>query len=388
MLKRSIQPLIEEWLFKKKILIIYGPRQVGKTTLSNSIIEKYKDRSLYINCETLEAKEVLESQSPNRIRSYFNGRDIIVLDEAQQIRDIGRTLKLMIDTYPDIQIIATGSSSFELSNKINEPLTGRNIKFQLYPLSLKEINEKYPIPVLSGKLENILRFGLYPEVFDQPDFEARRILGEIANDYLFKDILSLADIKKPEALIQILKALAFQLGNEVSYGEISKTTNINIDTVRRYIDLLEKCFIIFKLPSYSNNMRNELKRGFKVYFYDLGIRNSIIQSFNYIENRNDIGALFENFCIIERVKQIQANKEYGNLYFWRSYTPDKEIDFVEERDGMLHAFEFKWSSKASRNERLPKNFLENYGGVVDENGTPKNITFKVIDNSNWWEWLI
>jgi uncharacterized protein len=186
----------------------------------------------------------------------------------------------------------------------------------------------------------------------------------------------------------ILKALAFQLGNEVTYRELANTTKLHHETVTRYLDLLEKCFIIFRLPSYSRNMRNELKRGFKVYFYDLGVRNNLIQSFNTLENRNDIGALFENFCIIERIKQIQANKEYGNLYFWRSYLPDKEIDFIEERDGMLHAYEFKWNKKASSNAKLPKNFMENYGGGVDESGNLKNVTFKVIDSSNWWSWLV
>lgn len=384
MLNRSVFNLVQNWIGKNKVIIIYGARQVGKTTLSKLLIKNEGEgNSLYFNCEDWDKREVLESKNLIKIINNFDGKKFVVIDEAQKVNDIGSILKLIHDEYPNIQIIATGSSSFELGNKISEPLTGRNMKFTLYPISVKEMLQTFQYSEMNQKIESLLRFGSYPEVFDKSESEARESLVSLANDYLYKDVLALEDIKKPALLGKLLKALALQLGNEVNYHELAKLLDTSSETIERYIDLLEKCFIIYRLYSFSRNLRNELKKSFKVYFYDLGIRNSLISDFNKLENRQDVGALFENFCITERIKQMQANREFGNLYFWRSYLPNKEIDFIEERDGKLFAYEFKWNPKASGNARLPKNFLEAYGS----NANSCKVEFRVIDSSSWLEWL-
>lgn len=384
MLNRSVFNLVQNWIGKNKVIIIYGARQVGKTTLSKLLIKNEGEgNSLYFNCEDWDKREVLESKNLIKIINNFDGKKFVVIDEAQKVNDIGSILKLIHDEYPNIQIIATGSSSFELGNKISEPLTGRNMKFTLYPISVKEMLQTFQYSEMNQKIESLLRFGSYPEVFDKSESEARESLVSLANDYLYKDVLALEDIKKPALLGKLLKALALQLGNEVNYHELAKLLDTSSETIERYIDLLEKCFIIYRLYSFSRNLRNELKKSFKVYFYDLGIRNSLISDFNKLENRQDVGALFENFCITERIKQMQANREFGNLYFWRSYLPNKEIDFIEERDGKLFAYEFKWNPKASGNARLPKNFLEAYGS----NANSGKVEFRVIDSSSWLEWL-
>jgi predicted AAA+ superfamily ATPase len=228
---------------------------------------------------------------------------------------------------------------------------------------------------------------MYPEIVELNQTDARERLELLAGDYLYRDILAFENLKKPELLTKLLKALAFQLGNEVTYRELAKLLNTSVETIERYITLLEQSFIIFRLHSFSRNLRNELKSGFKVYFWDLGIRNSLISSFNALENRMDIGALWENFCIVEKIKQNQALKKYGNMYFWRTYLPDKEIDLVIEKDGKLFAYEFKWNPKASGNARLPQNFLEAYSQGLDEKGNSKNVEFRVIDSKNWLEWV-
>jgi uncharacterized protein len=388
MINRSILPHIKSWLDKHKVIIIYGARQVGKTTLSKALIQDQgEENCTYLSCERVSVRETLESQNLEEIIKSFQGKKFVVLDEAQLVNDIGRILKIIHDEHPDIQLVATGSSSFDLNNKLNEPLTGRNAKYVLYPFSIKELSQNLQYSEIRDKLNNILRFGTYPDVYDKPELESIEKLDFLSGDYLYKDLLALDNIKKPALLKNLLKALALQLGNEVNFHEIAKLLGTSSETVERYIDLLEKSFVIFRLYSFSRNLRNELKRGFKVYFYDLGIRNGIISDYKKVENRSDIGGLFENFCVLERLKQIQANREHGNLYFWRSYLPDKEIDFIEERDGKLYTYEFKWNPKASGNARLPKNFLESYGGGLDENGNSKNIEFKVVDSDNWWNWL-
>lgn len=385
LINRSVLTLIKDWLNKNKVIIIYGARQVGKTTISKQLIaEQGEDKCKYFNCEVVANRKVFESDNLLEIVNNFDGKKFIVVDEAQKVKNIGSILKQLHDEYPDIQIIATGSSSFELGNKLNEPLTGRNIKYTVYPLSVKEISQVYGYTQIGEKLESLLRFGSYPGVFDNTDQQCKDLLDVMANDYLYRDVLVLENIKKPALLEKLLSALAFQIGNEVNYNELAKLLGTTPPTVERYVDLLEKSFVIYRLRSFSRNSRNELKKGFKVYFYDLGIRNSLIQAYNPIEFRNDIGALFENFCVMERVKQIQSKKEGGNLYFWRSYLPDKEIDFIEERNGKLFAFEFKWNPKASGNARLPKNFFESYGSGENEG----NVEFRVIDNENWRQWLL
>ncbi len=387
LIPRFGQSFIENWLFKNKIIIVYGARQVGKTTLTKALVEKYSSTSTYFNCESLPVKEMLESYNLETIKSFFGNYKLIVLDEAQKIKNIGNILKLIIDTYPEIQIIATGSSSFELGNKVSEPLTGRNFKLTLYPISIQELSQVYDVVYIQEKLEHYLRFGMYPEVVEANEYDARERLELLAGDYLYRDILSFETLKKPELLIQLLKALALQVSREVTYRELAKLLDTSSETIQKYISLLEQSFIVFKLHSFSRKLRNELKSGFKVYFYDLGIRNSLISNFNTLENRTDKGALWENFCIIEKMKQMQVQREYGNLYFWRTYAPDKEIDLIIEKDGQLFIYEFKWNPKASGNARLPKNFFEAYTKGSGAQDTSKNVEFKVIDSQNWWQWL-
>lgn len=385
LIDRAVSNLIKNWLNQHKVMIIYGARQVGKTTISKLLMADHgEDKCKYFNCEVNASRKVFENDSLLEIVNNFDGKKFIVVDEAQKVNNIGSVLKQIYDEYPDIQIIATGSSSFELGNKLSEPLTGRNVRYTIYPLSVKELSQVYGYMGMEEKLESLLRFGSYPAIFDRSESEAKELLDVLSSDYLYRDILALEDIKKPALLEKLLSALAFQLGNEVNFNELAKLLDTTPPTVERYINLLEKCFVIYRLNSFSRNARNELKKGFKVYFYDLGIRNSLIQAYNSIEFRDDIGALWENFCVMERIKQIQANREGGNLYFWRSYLPDKEIDFIEERDGKLFTYEFKWNPKASGNARLPKNFLESYGSGQNEG----NVEFQVIDSGNWRNWLL
>ncbi len=374
MITRTIQKKIENELFKGKIIVVYGARQVGKTTLVKKIIENFKGKSSYFSCENLSVQEALSKPEPKTLKQFLGDAEIIILDEAQKIENIGLILKVLIDTYPKMQIIATGSSSFDLANKINEPLTGRKIVFKLYPLSLQEIKESKDAFEVQASLERILRFGLYPEVFSLSDEESIKKLDEIASSYLFKDVLSFEGIKKSSVLIKLLQLLALQVGNEVSYNEIANKLNINRITVEKYIDILEQCFIIFKLSAFSRNLRNEISRSVKVYFYDLGIRNALIKNFNSLSIRNDVGALWENFCIIERMKKNHYNDVFANYYFWRNYA-QKEIDFIEERDGKLFVFEIKWGKEL---KFPPKEFLETY----------KDSKYQTINRDNYWEFLI
>lgn len=393
MFKRSVQENIEQWLFKGKVIVLYGARQVGKTTLSKEILKKYADADKnfvsgnysltdkessykYLNCDLIPVRKALEVQDDEALRNYI-GADVklVVIDEAQRVENIGLILKILVDTYPEIQIIATGSSSFELSNKIKEPLTGRAIQFMLYPLSIQELSTKYDSYKLDIKLESLLRFGSYPAIVDESEEAARTFLESIASNYLYKDILEFEQVKNSKALFNLLELLALQVGNEVSYQELASNLDINVATVKRYIDLLEKCFVVFTLHAFSRNKRKEITKSVKIYFYDVGIRNALIQGFNRLDMRTDIGSLWENFCIVERLKFNQANKRYINKYFWRNYE-QKEIDYIEEHDGFLEGYEFKWGKEA-RKYRPPKAFVDNYD----------NATVKRIDRQNYQEFL-
>jgi len=374
-IRRSIQSKIEEVLFKNKVIIIYGARRTGKTTLVKAILENFKDETRYINCENLVNKEVLETQNIEQLKAFLGNYKLIVLDEAQNINRIGHVLKLLVDTYPEIQIIATGSSSFDLANQTGEPLVGRSRSFLLYPLSIQEITTEYDLLFVQSKLENYLRFGLMPPVFGLSEQEAIEELNQIASHYLYKDILAFDGVKQSSLVQNLLKALALQLGSEVSYRELGELVSTSHQTVARYIDLLEKCHIIFTLSSLSRNPRNEIKQGKKIYFYDLGIRNTLIQNYNILELRTDVGALWENFCILERMKLLQSRKQFYNQYFWRSST-QKEIDYIEEYDGILHTFEFKWSTR--KHPEQPKLFAESY---------PQS-TYDIINRENYWKYLI
>lgn len=353
---RNLYDQINEWLFQGKVLILYGARQVGKTTLSKQLIANNQD-ALYINCELFSAKELLESGNLERIRSFLGDAKLVVLDEAQKIRKIGSLLKLIHDTYPQIQLIATGSSSFELSGELSEPLTGRNVKFILYPVALSELQPNNNAFQLEERLHEFLRFGMYPEIIQRNENQKITLLDQMAGDYLFKDVLSFENLKRPELLLNLLKALALQLGNEVSFRELSLLLKVTIETVQRYIELLEKSFVLFRLPSFSRNLRNELTRNHKFYFYDTGVRNSLLHNYLPLDARTDTGAMWENFCVIERLKFNQRNKRNASLYFWRTYQ-QQEIDLIEECNGKIEAFEFKWNPAAKH--KIPSEFIKTY----------------------------
>jgi len=368
MIKRLLQKQIEDLLFKGKIIIVYGPRQVGKTTLAKEILKKYKSGGKYINCDVLSNRQALETTEPERLKTFLGDRKIIVLDEAQRITDIGLTLKVLVDTFPKLQIIATGSSSFDLADKISEPLTGRSFKFMLYPLSLQEIGDSFD-------LELLLRFGSYPEIFKTQDEEMKkRLLEGVTSDYLYKDILAFERIKKSNLVSGLLQLLALQVGNEVSYRELGRTLGVASRTVEKYIDLLEKVFVVFRLRSFSRNLRKEIAKSFKVYFYDLGVRNALVQAFNPLNIRGDVGFLWENFCISERMRFNTYSNNRVNYYFWRTYD-QKEIDYLEEKEGRLSGFEFKWAEKGVF--KKPKDFLKAYPGS----------SVKLIDRENYQGFL-
>ncbi|MEI7980298.1 MAG: ATP-binding protein [Bacteroidota bacterium] len=373
MIQREIQNVIETQLFKGKVIILYGPRRVGKTTLSKLLIDK-EVNSRYINCELLENKNALETTNSSALKSFLGNYRLIVLDEAQQIGDIGRVLKILSDTFPEIQMVATGSSSFELGNRLAEPLTGRSREYLLYPFSMTELlNVKDRIAV-TADLDAILRFGLYPEVYDKPEHEAIEELSQISSNYLYKDILQFELIKRPNLLLNLLNALALQIGSEVSLNELSRMLGETVPTIQRYIELLEKAFVIFRLRSYSRNLRKEIVKGQKIYFYDLGIRNALIRNFNPLNIRNDTGGLWENFCIVERMKFNMNQRRFVNSWFWRTYD-QKEVDYIEDEGGKLKAVEFK--IKPGGNLKAMKEFQKNYPVA----------TFMTVTRENFWEFL-
>lgn len=371
MYPRDIVQSLNESIAKNEILIIYGARQVGKTTLLKEILNNRKD-AIILNCELPVVADILRSKDLSQVKALFEDHRIIALDEAQKITDIGSILKLIYDELPGYKMIATGSSSFELANRIIEPLTGRNIKFRLYPLSLNEIRQQRSWLWIRENLNGLILYGTYPETIDLDDPDKKIKLYELASDYLYQDVLRHEDIRNPELIRKLLKALALQTGSQVSFHELSGLLGVASATVERYIDLLEKSFVIFNLPSYSSNLRNEIKKSKKYYYYDTGIRNALIGDFRPLENRVDAGALWENFCISQRLIHNSISKPYSRLFFWRTYD-GAEIDLVEEHNGHLSAFEFKLKSKGK--ERIPNSFVNQYNPLIT----------KIIDPSNSFE---
>lgn len=371
---RTIENQVKEKLFKGKLVIIYGARRTGKTTLVKNILSGYPHEGKYYDCESIMVEHGLSERDPDKIRTFLGNHKLVVLDEAQNIPDIGRILKLMVDTYPEIQIIATGSSSFDLAQKISEPMTGRTFTFILYPLSLAEIKSHKDMLFVESKLENILRFGSYPSIFDLSEDDIRIELGEIVSKYLYKDVLNFEGLRKSATIKNLLRLLALQLGNEVSYTELSTQLGISRLTVQKYIDILEQSFVVFHLEAFARNRRKEISKSIKIYFYDLGVRNSLVENYNRMEIRNDAGALWENFCIVERMKSNAAARRSVNFYFWRTYDK-KEIDYVEEGDGKITGFEFKWNSR--KPYYPPQEFVKGYSAAVEK-----------IDRSNYWKFLI
>lgn len=337
------------------------------------IIGHYNPQAKYINCDILDNRQALEVQDDKKLRQFLGEGKIFVLDEAQRVLNIGLALKILVDSYPDIQIIATGSSSFDLSNRISEPLTGRTVSFILYPISISELKNSGGNFDLNQTLPEFLRFGGYPEIVSGKTRDPIAYLKDVSSNYLYKDALEYDNVKKPDILVKLLQLLAFQIGNEVSYNELATRLEVNRDTVIRYINLLEKAFVIFRLPPFARNLRNEIGKKNKIFFYDLGIRNALVNSFTALDQRDDIGALWENFCVVERQKLIQTKKWYRNIYFWRTQNR-KEIDYVEEYDGRLYGYEFKWGTGRYS---APKEFLDEY----------KNSSVAIISRSNCGEFF-
>ncbi len=372
---RHIQQSIENSLFKNKVIIIYGARRTGKTTVVKEIQNKFNDISVYLNCDEPDIRQSLSEKTSTELKSLIGNKKLVLIDEAQRVKNIGLTLKLIADNYKEIQVIATGSSSFELSNEIVEPLTGRKYEYHLYPFSISEVQNIYSPLEIDRLLENRIIFGSYPEiVLNEPD--AQRNLKEIAKSYLYKDILQYQRIRNPEILEKLLQALALQIGNEVSYNELSNIVGIDKKTVQNYISILEKAYIIFRLNPYSSNLRNELKSLRKIYFYDTGIRNAIINNFNPAFLRNDMGFLWENFMTSERLKNNSNNLSDVNSYFWRAHQ-EGEIDYIEEAAGEISAYEFKWKNRGFKSSKIPKGFSDNY----------KYSSFEIVDRNNYQEFL-
>jgi len=356
MIKRILEKKILKKFYKSKVILLLGPRQVGKTTLIKLLTKKFANTLLFLNGDEADIRDRLSNTTSSFLKKIVGKKKVIVIDEAQRIMNIGLTLKLLVETFPERQIIATGSSSFELSDKIKEPLTGRKFEYNLYPLSFTEMSNHTNFLEERRLLEHRLIYGYYPEVVTNSG-EEKEVLRELSGSYLYKDIFSFEQIKKPILLEKILQALALRIGSEVTYQELGRHIGADCATVERYIDLLEKTFVIFKLPSLSRNMRNEIKKGRKIYFYDCGIRNAIIKSFNPLSMRQDVGALWENFLISERIKSNHYKNKWVNSYFWRTHA-QQEIDYIEEYEGKLHAYEFKWNPK--KKGKISKSFLKAY----------------------------
>ncbi len=373
--KRLIEAPLKRSLFKKKVIILYGARQVGKTTLAKMILADHPDlSSTYINCDEADYRTLLsECDTSSRLREIFGNNRLIVIDEAQRVQGIGLKLKLAVDNFPDQQIIATGSSSFELSDHTSEALTGRSISFRLLPLSLTELELKNKVEA-NRRLESILIYGLYPEVALAPSLEEKKLLiDEISSSYLYQDVLRFQNLRNPELVRKLLVALALQAGSEVSYNELSSLLGVAKDTVAHYIDILERAFVIFRLPPFCRNLRSELGKLRKIYFDDLGVRNSLINNHNPLEMRPDVGILWENFVIAERRKQMMLPGHGGRMYFWRTYDR-QEIDLVEDREGALSAFEIKWRQKA---KKAPKGWTQGY----------PDAEWKIINRDNYFDLL-
>lgn len=358
MIKRIIEKTIADKLFKRKTIILTGPRQVGKTTLIKEVL-KGKE-FLFLDGDDSFVKQRLTNPNTKEIENIIGNAIIVFIDEAQRIENIGITAKIIHDQFKHVQLIMSGSSAFELRNQTNEPLTGRKWEYFLYPVSYEEYEKSQGYTSAVSDLENRLVYGFYPDVINNSG-EEREILNEIIQSYLFKDILALGNIKKPEVLEKILRALAFQVGSKVSYNELAQLIGIDKNTVASYIHLLKLSYIVYPLTSFSRNLRNEIKTNRKIYFYDNGIRNALIQNFNPVGLRNDIGALWENFLISERLKYNSYHRIFSNHYFWRT-KQQQEVDYVEERDGTISGFEFKWNPKAKTN--IPRNFTNTYGAGV------------------------
>ena len=379
MIKRSVFDQINDDMFKRRVILLFGTRRVGKTTVLEELIKYHSElgkKCCYMNCDTIQDKQSLETTNSLVLGDIVKGYDILAIDEAQNVETIGKTLKIIHDTFPHVQVIATGSSSFDLANKIGEPLVGRMREFLLYPFSTGELRESFGALNANFNLEKFLRFGLYPCIYNLPEKDAKKELGMLVNGYLYRDLLTFDGIKNSSQVLRLLQCLALQVGSEVSFNELATHLEITANTVKKYIDLLEKCYVIFTLPAFSKNIRNEIagNRTRKIYFYDVGLINALLGNYQKIEIRPDAGGIWENFCIVELKKKAQREEKFSRFYFWRTYQGE-EVDLIEEEEGEFNLYEFKLSEK--KKAKLPKGFAANY-----------NVkSFNVINKENWFQYF-
>ena len=400
-IQRDLKAVLDSKIGKGKVLLLIGPRQVGKTTLLKNILESVstEKKVQFWNCDESDVRQFLSEANSAKLKSFVGNSDFIVIDEAQRVKDIGLTIKLLHDSFPNVQLAVTGSSSIDLgfntnpkngrvkalskacldrtylSNSINEPLTGRKFEYNLFPFSTNELVNHTSMLEEMRLLKNRLVYGFYPDVVNNPG-EEKEILTNIVNSYLYKDVFEFQDIRKSSAIEKLVQALALQVGSEVSFNELGNLLGIDTVTVQRYVDLLEKAYVIFHIRSYSRNVRNELKKSIKIYFYDNGVRNSVISNFSPVDLRSDIGALWENFLISERIKNNAYHNKNAKYYFWRT-TQKQEIDFIEEVDQNLFAYEFKYNPKKA-NSKCPLTFSNNY----------PNVPFDVITSENYMDFVV
>jgi hypothetical protein len=373
MIFRNLEKRIEQRLFKGKAIVVHGARQVGKTTLLRSIESKLTQKSLWLDCDEPDVRDKLTRTTSTQLKQLIGSSKVVFIDEAQRVEDIGITLKLVVDNIKDVQLVVSGSSAVELSGKINETLTGRKFEFTLFPFSADELRRSSSEMEETRLLETRMIYGFYPDVVNNKGDEAV-FLREIVDSSLYKDLLMYKDIRKPHIIPKLLQAIALQLGNEVSYNELSRIVEIDRETVERYVDLLEKMFVLFRLNSFSRNLRVEINRSKKIYFWDTGVRNTLIANYNPLNLRSDTGALWENFLIAERLKVNKLDANPCNTYFWRTIQ-QQEIDYIEEKEGKLFAFEFKWGK--GKNPRLPKTFANAY----------LEHSFTTVSPENYWDFV-
>ncbi len=374
MISRELLKILQNRLFKQKAIIITGPRQAGKTTLIKLLLNQINEPFVWFNADEPNIPDLFRAVTSFELKNLIGKNKILVIDEAQRIKGIGLTLKIIVDSLPEIQVIATGSSSFDLLDEINEPLTGRKFEYQLYPVSFEELTKDKGIIEEKRLLNQRLIFGAYPEVINKPE-DAIETLKWLSDSYLYKDLFRIESIKKPDLIIKLLQLLAHQVGNEVSYNELAQTLSSDPKTVEKYIGLLEKTFVIFRLPALSRNLRNEISKSRKIYFYDNGIRNAIINNFNPVNTRQDIEPLWENYLISERIKFTEYNRIYANRFFWRTKL-QQEIDYIEERGGKMWAYEFKFNPL--KKAAISKSFTSAY----------PEYNFELINSENYNEFLL
>ncbi len=369
MITRALETVILQRMFQGMAILVFGSRQSGKSTMIENMLKVQPKKWLYLNSDEADVREMLTNTTSTRLRNLTGENTIVFIDEAQRIPNIGLTLKLFTDQIKNVQVIATGSSAFELSGKVNEPLTGRKYEFMLYPLNFGEMVKNHGLLQEKRMIEQRLIYGYYPGIITKEGHE-KELLKLLADSYLYKDLLMLEQIKKPVLLEKLLWSLALQVGHEANYNELAQQIGADKQTVEKYIDLLEKAFVVFRLPALNRNVRNEIKKGKKIYFYDCGIRNAVINNFSRLESRIDAGPLWENYVISERMKFLRYNNIDSKLYFWRT-TQQQEIDLIEERDGKMYASEFKWSKTAKA--RFPSTFTDNYEVAGTQIISPENI---------------